>query len=618
MERKMRGGVKSVRRALSARGGASLVPYGLVVGLIGVLALLSVTTLGEEVADMFDRVSLDLPDVAGGGNGSGDDDGGEGEGGGPVLAGNPSSQTVNQTGLSGQCAAVDFRNTGDAPVEGLSAPSLSPGADYTLSGCVNGCTGSLAPGASCQVEVKGTGSANAQSLSGTLTLAASSGGTAEVTLSGTVFAPGGMAVSLGGGGYSSGMAIAFDGTGYALAAATTDFSGFPPEDDPQQEMLIARFRSDGTLDWASSVGAAAASELPTSIAWDGSGYVVGGFTTLGGEQTLAVLRLTSSGALDWARTVGVDGAPETGGFISLGGGGIALAGDFDPSGLGDPPRMLLAHLSADGQTIDWAKGFAGTDSQSVTGIAGNGSGYLLVGQGNDTAASNLGIAAAVDGDGGLQWVTEIYGSHQTSLRAATADGSGWAVTGFTESDSGDFDIVVTRLSSTGAVLWRRVLGESSHDYGMAITRDSGGGFAVAGWTTGITGPGYENAYIAHLTSGGTNDWTTIAGVGHTNSFFQGVLWDGQGYAAAGDLTTGGHNELLFTHIDTAGAAPGCGFMSGASLPGLADDLSDVAALANFTSVDAPSLASAALDPPDFQAGDWSGDASPPDVTTICP
>lgn len=69
----------------------------------------------------------------------------------------------------------------------------------------------------------------------------------------------------------------------------------------------------------------------------------------------------------------------------------------------------------------------------------------------------------------------------------TADG-GYVMTGFTESNDGDFegmskgsrDIIVVKLDSRGNVLWKKTIGGSEWDSGTFITTTSDGGYVVTG------------------------------------------------------------------------------------------------------------------------------------------
>jgi hypothetical protein len=98
----------------------------------------------------------------------------------PALLGLDAS--VNQTAIPGDCADVSFVNIGGSPVTGFSAPVV--GGEYSSSGCpATSCSGSLAPSASCAVHVRANSGTN-QLLAGSVSLSASSGGSATAQVSG--------------------------------------------------------------------------------------------------------------------------------------------------------------------------------------------------------------------------------------------------------------------------------------------------------------------------------------------------------------------------------------------------------------------------------------------------
>jgi len=80
------------------------------------------------------------------------------------------------------CAAVTVTNTGDQPSSALSVLVMG---QYQR--CSGSCLGQvLAPGGSCSVSVRGTGSNQGSSLSGSLQIQATDGGTVTTALSGSV------------------------------------------------------------------------------------------------------------------------------------------------------------------------------------------------------------------------------------------------------------------------------------------------------------------------------------------------------------------------------------------------------------------------------------------------
>jgi hypothetical protein len=184
---------------LLRRRASSLLPYGLVVGLVAVVAIVSVNSLGRTSASQFDAAatrigdSLEAAGVSGGNGGGGGGGGGgdgedeeDGEGGGPAVlawSGSGSGMDVAAPATSGSTVLFTLVNSGGSASAGLSGTISLGGADPGHFSIVsNTCTGGLAAGSSCQVGVQPQASDNgAYSAS----LATSAENAPSVSLSGT-------------------------------------------------------------------------------------------------------------------------------------------------------------------------------------------------------------------------------------------------------------------------------------------------------------------------------------------------------------------------------------------------------------------------------------------------
>jgi pilus assembly protein Flp/PilA len=54
---------KLIRKFCRDEAGAALVEYGMLVGLIAVVCIVAVTTLGTEISSVFSTIASDLADV---------------------------------------------------------------------------------------------------------------------------------------------------------------------------------------------------------------------------------------------------------------------------------------------------------------------------------------------------------------------------------------------------------------------------------------------------------------------------------------------------------------------------------------------------------------------------
>jgi len=281
------------------------------------------------------------------------------------------------------------------------------------------------------------------------------------------------------------------------------------QDEPNQtsmvsagchDIFVARYDSDGTLEWAKRAGGTV-SEMSNGITafLDDSAVVVGGFlrsSTFGQDEPNEIV-LTSTGLLD----------------------------------------IYIARYNSDG-TLAWAKQAGGLDSDVGKGITKlldnstiitgtfHGSSTFGSGEPNETDLNSSGSAdiflARYDSNGMLKWaksaggasgddggyaITMLFGN----LVVVTGYFSGSATFGPGETNetiltsAGDADIFIARYNSAGLLVWAKSAGGVDSDIGNGITTLSDNSTVVTGIfsNTATFGPGEPNKTI--LTSAGFDD-----------------------------------------------------------------------------------------------------------------
>jgi Flp pilus assembly pilin Flp len=176
--------------------GASLLSYGLVVGLIAVVAIGAVSSVGDQVGGLFTNVGERMDNVVvGGGNGDGDDET-------PAPPGTPSlslpggtlALTVTGGSSPGACADLPASNTGTAAASDIWI-GFSGGDSAQFQTCPppggNACGISLAAGSSCNFGVQLLASGNGGFSDAAAELSSGNAAGASRALSGTAsgFAP---------------------------------------------------------------------------------------------------------------------------------------------------------------------------------------------------------------------------------------------------------------------------------------------------------------------------------------------------------------------------------------------------------------------------------------------
>jgi len=183
-------------------------------------------------------------------------------------------------------------------------------------------------------------------------------------------------------------------------------------------------------------------------------------------------------------------------------------------------------------------------------------GYIVAGF---TSSLGAGYSDAyvlkVNSTGELEWQKTFGGSYYDYAYSIqqVADG-GYIVAGSTYSfGPGGYSIYVLKLSSTGDLLWQKVLGGYLNDQAYSIQQTADGGYIVAGETYSFGADG-SDMYILKLDSIGNLVWQSfIGGTGDERAYFIQQTSDG-GYIVAGhtDSNGAGGSDVYIVKIDSSG------------------------------------------------------------------
>ena len=254
--------------------------------------------------------------------------------------------------------------------------------------------------------------------------------------------------------------------------------------------------------------------------------------------------------------------------------------------------IFIAKLSSDG-VWQWAVKAGGTNDDIGNEIAVDSSGNAYVtGQFTGTATfgstslTNSGgwtlFIAKLSNSGSWQWVVKAAGS-QASIGSGIAvdSSSNVYVTGIFQgtttfgstslSSSGSNDIFIAKLNSIGLWQWVVKAGGVNADWGYGIAVDSSSNVYVTGYfhdtvafgSTSLASSGYNDVFIAKLSSGGVWQWAVKAG-GSSADWGYGIDVDSSGNAyvtgffigtvtfGSSSLTSGVTDDLFIAKLSSAG------------------------------------------------------------------
>ncbi len=297
-----------------------------------------------------------------------------------------------------------------------------------------------------------------------------------------------------------GFGIAVDASGNAYVCGGTNGGG------TNYNMLIAKYDTNGTIQWQRTFGNTSPEEYASSIALDSSGncYVCG-YTSVSGSYDIEIVKYDSSGTLQWQRRInGASGNTEFGNGIAVDSNSVAYAcGWSNDSG---PEAFVIAKYNSAGG-LNWTttlRANTGSANERAFGIAVDSSSNIYVcGQSRVTNNTDAQIVK-YNTSASLQWQRRLYSASTDVANSVAVDSSGNSyLVGYTGTD-----ILIAKYNTSGTIQWQRTLSSSGDDVGFGVTVDSSGTVYVVG-STNVGGT--NDCIIAKLPSDGSLTGTYTVG-----------------------------------------------------------------------------------------------------------
>lgn len=340
-------------------------------------------------------------------------------------------------------------------------------------------------------------------------------------------------------------------SGYALAGYTFSFGA------GLNDIYILKLDASATLQWSRTVGGTSIDEAYSIIQTADGGYAVAA-TTLSfgaGRNDMYILRLDSSGTLKWNRTIGGSMAERALSITLTGDGGFAVAGATDSYGAGSGD-IYIVKLDSGGM-LQWSKTIGAANADiPLSIIQTRDGGYALAGYTFSFGAGQSDMyIVKLDSTGAHQWSRTVGGTNYDYGQSIiqSADG-GYAVAGYTQSfGTGDYDIYIVKLDSSGALQWSRTVGGPGADYAYSIVQIADGGYVAAGSTRSF-GAGNDDMYVVKVDTSGSLQWSKTVG-GIDIDFARSIIQttDG-GFAVAGSTRSfgAGNADVYIVKLDSSG------------------------------------------------------------------
>ena len=371
--------------------------------------------------------------------------------------------------------------------------------------------------------------------------------------------------SLGGTSYEEAHSIqqTADG-GFIIAGQSISNDGDVTGNHGDYDYWIVKSDAAGTIQWQESLGGTGYDAANSVQQTNDGGYIVAGESgsndgNVSGNHGFSdywVVKLNASGVIQWQVSLGGSSSDIAHSIQQTADGGYIVAGEStssngDVTGHHSFSDYWVVKLNASG-TIQWEKSLGGSFGDYAQSIQQTtDGGYIVAGysESNDGDVSgNHGSSdywvCKLDASGTIQWQKSLGGSALDmaySIRQ-TSDGS-YIVAGMSKSKNGNVtghhgsslyaDFWVVKLSSAGAIKWKKSLGGTNSDWAYSIGQTSDGGYVVAGYTNSIDGDVTGNH------GGGGDDWVvklTAAGIIQWQKSLGGSAYE---YARSAQQTTDG-------------------------------------------------------------------------------
>ncbi|MBK7028161.1 MAG: hypothetical protein IPH45_02685 [Bacteroidales bacterium] len=128
-------------------------------------------------------------------------------------------------------------------------------------------------------------------------------------------------------------------------------------------------------------------------------------------------------------------------------------------------------------------------------------------------------------------IVESYQRGGNSLVAAP-DGN-MVIAGFNNSESSGFDAFLTKVNSSGEVIWESSYGDNNSDAYYHVINGVGGGYVASGFQTSTTSNSRTSMLIRKVKEDGSSEWASLFGVGSISQGFSLTSTSDSGYIACG-------------------------------------------------------------------------------------
>lgn len=251
------------------------------------------------------------------------------------------------------------------------------------------------------------------------------------------------------------------------------------------------------------------------------GYIMAGYTySFGkGERDIYVVKTDINGKEQWNATFGNTGDDSANWIEQTSDGGYILAG-YTRKKYEDKSDIWVLKLHKDGK-LDWDKKFGGNNSDEAMMIkpTRDNGGYIVVGFTESYGAGGRdGYAAFLSKDGSLVWEKPFGGTGSDGFNAVIQDKDrALLLLGYTDSSgAGSRDAYLVKANISGQLIWKKTLGGSGADSGTALIQAENDDYVIVGYKY-ISSSGGTDILLSRMTKDGSILWEKNYGISAQNT-----------------------------------------------------------------------------------------------------
>ena len=244
-----------------------------------------------------------------------------------------------------------------------------------------------------------------------------------------------------------------------------------------------------------------------------SGYVVTGYTESygAGYNDFYLVKTNGSGDTLWTGTYGDTGYQSSYSVRQTADKGYVMVGVTMPPG-GTSFDVQIVKTSASGQpawtkTHSWPNDDQGRDIRQTSD-----GGYIIAGCTRSFGAGTLDLLLIrTTGSGDSVWVKAIGGNgYETGYSVLQTTDGGYAIAGYTTGIGGfNSDVYLVKTSASGDTVWTRRYGGTEDEAGLCVDQTADGGYVIVG--SHISGSDGQNVYLLKTDASGDTLWTRSYG-----------------------------------------------------------------------------------------------------------